>query len=238
MSDEILPPLLYKYCTYCETDHPLTSAYWSGVGRNPRCKYQTKTRRLNNLEEARCKDRERKRIQRLNNPEGHKAATKRYYEKHKEDLKAKHKAYVQANIETLRTKRKQYWADNRSLMAERKRARIAKSRARDRERYKTDIKFVLTKRLRVRLRKALKGNYKKGSAIRDLGCSVDELKIHLESKFTKGMSWDNYGEWHIDHIRPLSSFDLTDAEQLKQACHYTNLQPLWAADNLSKGNSQ
>lgn len=70
-----------------------------------------------------------------------------------------------------------------------------------------------------------------------LGCSVEELKKHLESKFQPGMTWDNHGlhGWHIDHIKPLASFDLTDLEQVRQACHYTNLQPLWAKDNLRKG---
>lgn len=79
---------------------------------------------------------------------------------------------------------------------------------------------------------------KSGSAIRDLGCSMEELKVYLESKFQPGMSWDNYSftGWHIDHIIPLSSFDLTDPEQFKQACHYTNLQPLWAEDNFKKSN--
>lgn len=69
-------------------------------------------------------------------------------------------------------------------------------------------------------------------------CNVyktDELRAHLEAQFQAGMSWDNYGEWHIDHIKPLASFDLEDTDQLKLACHYTNLQPLWAKDNLSKG---
>ena len=90
--------------------------------------------------------------------------------------------------------------------------------------------------LRSRLNKAIKGNYKTGSAVRDLGCSIKELKKYLESKWQQGMSWDNYGEWHIDHIKPLNSFDLEDEEQLKEACHYTNLQPLWAKDNLKKGS--
>lgn len=58
---------------------------------------------------------------------------------------------------------------------------------------------------------------------------------HLEAQFAPGMTWENRGEWHVDHIRPLASFDLTDPEQLRTASHYTNLQPLWASDNLAKG---
>jgi hypothetical protein len=99
-------------------------------------------------------------------------------------------------------------------------------------------KNKISHNLRRRLQKALKGNFKSGSAVRDLGCSIEELKRHLESQFKPGMSWNNYGRdgWHIDHIIPLSKVDLSDREQLKKVCHYTNLQPLWAIDNLSKGN--
>jgi hypothetical protein len=67
------------------------------------------------------------------------------------------------------------------------------------------------------------------------GCTVPELMAHLSSKFQPGMTWDNYGKWHIDHKRPLAAFDLTDPAQLATACHYTNLQPLWASDNIRKG---
>jgi hypothetical protein len=102
---------------------------------------------------------------------------------------------------------------------------------------KSNINYLLKKRLRTRLWHSLKNNQKSGSAVSDLGCSIAELKIHLESLFELGMTWDNYGEWHIDHIKPLSSFDLSIPEQFKDACHYTNLQPLWAKDNLIKGNS-
>jgi hypothetical protein len=84
--------------------------------------------------------------------------------------------------------------------------------------------------LRVRLRRVVRT----GSAVKNLGCSVSEFLVHLEAKFTEGMSWNNYGKWHIDHIRPLSSFDLTDPLQLAAACNYKNLQPLWAFDNISK----
>ena len=78
---------------------------------------------------------------------------------------------------------------------------------------------------------------KTSSVSRLLGCTGKELVAHLESKFQPGMTWENRGfkGWHIDHIRPLSSFDLTDPAQLAAACHYTNLQPLWWRDNLSKG---
>lgn len=90
--------------------------------------------------------------------------------------------------------------------------------------------------LRRRLNNALKNKQKSGSAIKDLGCTIVEFMIHIESKFQLGMSWDNYGKWHIDHIKPLSKFDLTKRAELLEACHYSNLQPLWAKDNLSKGS--
>jgi hypothetical protein len=106
------------------------------------------------------------------------------------------------------------------------------------EKKKKSITYKLAHILRNRIGNSLKGNVKKGSAVRDLGCTVPELKQHLESKFKDGMTWDNYGlyGWHIDHIRPLASFDLTDQKDFLKACHYSNLQPLWAKDNLSKGS--
>ena len=102
---------------------------------------------------------------------------------------------------------------------------------------KTDIQYKLSENLRHRLRNAIQSNQKVGSAVKDLGCTIDELKTYLESKFKPSMTWDNYGYygWHIDHIKPLASFDLTDRKQFLEACHYTNLQPLWANENLSKG---
>ena len=69
-----------------------------------------------------------------------------------------------------------------------------------------------------------------------VGCTVQELRDHLESKFTDGMSWENHGEWHVDHIKPCASYALADEAQQKECFHYTNLQPLWANDNMSKGS--
>lgn len=92
--------------------------------------------------------------------------------------------------------------------------------------------------LRSRLNQAIKNNQKAGSAVADLGCSVEELRAYLESKFEPGMTWENHSltGWHIDHIKCLDSFDLSDREQLKEACNYANLQPLWAKENIKKSN--
>jgi hypothetical protein len=105
------------------------------------------------------------------------------------------------------------------------------------ERYNTDVGFKLRMVLRSRVRMALfKTSSRKSYKTEELiGCDVESLKLYLERQFNGGMSWDNHREWHIDHIIPCASFDLTDPEQQKQCFHYTNLQPLWAFDNLSKG---
>lgn len=94
--------------------------------------------------------------------------------------------------------------------------------------------------LRQRMNKALTNNSKAGSAVRDLGCSISEFRQYIESKFQPGMSWGNYGkgreDWSLDHIVPLSRFDLTDREQFLRAAHYSNMQPLWHRENCSKGD--
>ncbi len=94
----------------------------------------------------------------------------------------------------------------------------------------------ITENLRRRTRAVLEGINKSDNTLALIGCSPKELKKHLESLFTKGMSWSNYGKWHIDHIKPCSSFDLTIESQQRECFNYQNLQPLWARDNLSKGN--
>jgi hypothetical protein len=78
--------------------------------------------------------------------------------------------------------------------------------------------------------------YKRCKTMELTGCSLEELTQYIESKFITGMSWENYGEWHIDHIRPCASFNLEDIEEQKKCFHWSNLQPLWAKDNLRKGS--
>lgn len=91
--------------------------------------------------------------------------------------------------------------------------------------------------LRTRLHNALRGNEKSGNTISLLGCSIIALKEYLTNRFKNGMNWDNYGEWHIDHIVPCAKFDLRHPEEQKKCFHYTNLQPLWALDNILKSDN-
>ena len=106
------------------------------------------------------------------------------------------------------------------------------------KKYYSDIQYKLSENLRSRLRRAIKNNQRAGSAVKDLGCTIGELKQYIESLFTGGMTWDNWTNrgWHIDHKIPLDLFDLSDREQFLKACHYTNLQPMWWLENLEKSN--
>jgi len=106
------------------------------------------------------------------------------------------------------------------------------------ERFKIDPSYKIGFNLRRRIRYVLKNNIKVDKTLNLIGCSVEELWKYLESKFQLGMTRENHGKntWHIDHIRPLSSFDMSKPEQQREAFHYTNLQPLWASDNLKKYN--
>ena len=160
---------------------------------------------------------------------------KRYLANKEEENKRSKENY---NIEYYR----QYREINREKINRQSRARKANNKDIDsinrKERRKTDINYLLITRLRSRIACAIRDKTKKtGSSVRDLGCSIGDFKLHLESLFQEEMSWENYGRtgWHIDHIIPLSSFDLTNREELLKACNYTNLQPLWAKDNLHKG---
>ena len=99
---------------------------------------------------------------------------------------------------------------------------------------KTNIKARIAHNLRTRIGNAIRKGYKGGSAVRDLGCSIEKFQKYIASKFVNGMSWKNYGKWHLDHIKALSNFDLTNPIEFAIAAHYTNYQPLWAIDNLIK----
>jgi hypothetical protein len=101
----------------------------------------------------------------------------------------------------------------------------------------TDPEYKLKHNLRSRLRKALKGTIKYQSTIELVGCSTEKLRGYLQAKFKDGMTWENYGPvWHVDHIIACANFDLTKKDQQEKCFHYTNLQPLWALENIRKGS--
>jgi hypothetical protein len=105
-----------------------------------------------------------------------------------------------------------------------------------RREYRKNPAVRLAKNLRDRLLSVLRGKVRSGESVRQLGCSAAEAVVHLERQFRPRMTWKNWGRvWHVDHIRPLASFDLTEPEQLRQACHFTNLRPLYRVENLAKG---
>lgn len=159
---------------------------------------------------------------------------KAYNESNKDKRKVQKKVYYEANKDKIKV----YYNSNKDKIKVYRKANRDKINSYIKNKKKTDIQFKLSCNLRARLHSAINGNYKSGSAVKDLGCSIKELKQYLESKFLPGMTWDNWAldGWHIDHIKPLSDFDLTDRQQFLEACHYTNLQPLWATDNLSKSD--
>lgn len=101
--------------------------------------------------------------------------------------------------------------------------------------YRKRPEVRIANNLRNRIRTLLKKRNSRYQGKNELiECTKEEFLQHLESQFKPGMTWENYGEWHVDHVQPLCSFDLTDEEQLKKASHYTNLRPLWSYENAEK----
>lgn len=145
--------------------------------------------------------------------------------------------------EKIKKQTQQYYINNKEIVSERNRNyskfhyEINKDHYKSymTERYKNNSQTKLASLLRVRLNNALKKSVKLYKTTKLLGCSINEYKQHLESQFKLGMDWENHGViWEIDHIKPCSSFDLTNVEQQKQCFHYTNLQPLFKTTEIAK----
>jgi hypothetical protein len=162
---------------------------------------------------------EGEKLRRIKNPDEYKI----WYDKNREDRNKWRIKYYQTNKEKILTQNKKYVGNNRINR---------------KKKYNEDslfkIRHILSCRIRYLLK--LKSLDKKESFNNILGCSTTYLKEHLEKQFIEGMSWENHGlyGWHIDHIIPLSS--AKTEEEIYKLCHYTNLQPLWAKDNLQKSN--
>lgn len=203
---------------------------------------QSKVYYLKNKEKRLQKIKEYK----LNNIDKIKKSNKNYQIKNKEEILKKQKEYRENILDKEKSKeyQKNYYENNKEIIIEKNKLNYHKNRENikirqrnyQRERRKKDINYKIKCNLRNRLYCAVKTNQKLGSAVKDLGCSVEKFKLWIEMHWSKEMSWDNYGQkgWHIDHITPLCQFDLTDSYQFIKASHFTNLQPLWAEDNYSK----
>ena len=203
-----------------------------------KCRRQEAEWRDVNRESMRKRDRDRYK----NNPVDRERRRKRSASAETHEYK---KAYDSAHRDEISKKAKERRAKNPSLYRER--VKTWRSNNRDKvnaneRRYmaerRRDPVFRLQSNLRRRVSRAITRGGKSDKTMSLLGCSMEKMMAHLESQFQQGMTWENYGinGWHVDHIIPCSSFDLTNCEQQRKCFHFTNLQPLWAEDNLKKSN--
>jgi hypothetical protein len=161
---------------------------------------------------------------------------KRYYKKNQEKIKQQAKDFRDNNPEYMTIWRR----NNIEKVKKQKLSWVQKNRIninkKERHKRKINPAYKIKKNLRRRVNQVIKKQNKSKSTMDLIGCSIYELLKHIENQFTTGMTWDNYGKWHIDHIKPCASFDLTKKKQQEICFHYTNLQPLWEVDNIRKGD--
>lgn len=182
------------------------------------------------------------------NPERKKATNKIYHEQNADRVKiARHLHYVD-NRESILARNKTFRDGHKDQLRVARQAKKEidpdrerkRNRKWEREMRTTNIGFKLRGNLRRRLGTVLKNKKKNGSAVSELGCTVEDLRNHLESRFTAGMSWENYGkkpgQWSIDHIMPLTAFNLEEKQHFLLANFYLNLRPLWHIENCSKND--
>lgn len=153
-----------------------------------------------------------------------------YREERREKNREYAKKYRQENKERVKEYQKHWYEENKERVKER-------TRKYKKKQWQSDPIFRLKNNLRRRTARAFRDEgFSKNSKTKEmLGVEWEIVKKHIERQFTKGMNWDNYGEWHIDHIIPLSS--AKTEEEVVKLCHYSNLQPLWAEDNFSKSDN-
>jgi hypothetical protein len=186
------------------------------------------------LSAARAARRDQMRRWRASNPEKWRSIQAKFYARNRTQVREQQRQYAAATRDKKANYMRKYRAENRK--------RVVESNWRCvRRRLSLDPAYRLLRALRVRLCAAVRGTYRSGSAVRDLGMPVAEFKARLEAQFLPGMAWENWGKgegkWQIDHFFPLAAADLSDRAQLLAVCNYRNLQPLWFADNVAKGDS-
>lgn len=218
-----------KICSKCKTEKE-TDGFFKDKTKKDGCSSFCKT-----CDKARLRDKEKKKEMNRKYREANLKKIKEYekqrWQANMDEAKERNRIYREKNRETLNAKCREYHKIHKKELTK-------KATERNKLRRQIDINYRLKLSLRSRLHEALNGRTKLEATIKLLGCSVPELEVYLESKFINGMSWSNYGRkgWHIDHIVPCNSFDLTKLEEQQKCFHYTNLQPLWYLDNLIKGD--
>lgn len=168
-------------------------------------------------------------VYRENNLDKVKYSMKKNYEKNRESLLEYKKEYHRKHKDKYQSMNKIYQIENKDRINFMKKEYISNKR-------KNDNLFKLKESISGLIRYSIKhrGYYKKSRTEEILGCTIEEFKNYLESLFLDSMSWENYGEWHLDHIIPVSWAEGED--EVIKLNNYKNFQPLWAKDNLSKGN--
>lgn len=209
-----------KFCTYCNLE--FNSCHFDKKG-------ECKVRKSDRFKEWRLLNRDRLNKKMKDWHAQNKEKDLTWNAANKDKKSASSKKWKTKNKDKISVYNKSYRKENKT--------KINKLKTKYYHQKKTDPIFKITINLKNKISKAVRGRCSKSFHLNYLGCTAEELKIYLENQFQSGMTWDNYGPkgWHIDHIRPMCSFDLSNHEELKEACHYTNLQPLWAIDNLKKG---
>lgn len=235
-----------KICKKCGIDKPFED-YGDNKknvdGKAIYCKECERQRGIEYRKKNREKVNQSSKNWRKNNPETYKNTIGKYLEKNpnmlsSERLKVyrqdeefrkktsdRRKKYYQANIEEQRKKSKEYYHNN-------KKSSRVKNNDWKKKKMKEDGFFRMKKNLRDRIREYLINSGKSKRTMDIVGLDKITFRTYIENKFIGGMSWENYGTWHLDHIKPLCS--AKDNEEALLLNHYTNLQPLWAEDNLKK----
>ena len=241
-----------KVCRVCGKELPITE-YWKSSkakdGLESRCKTCLKEKNKKLYYEHQQERRESVKRWHEEHKEHDKLKNKLYREKHREELNEKKKAYRKDNAKKVkmyadahREEQKAYRDIHKSELKEYQKNYRENNKEKIREYYKTKRKTDIQYKLKCnylrsisRIIKTQKVSPKQEELI---GCDFATFKNHIESLFSGGMNWNNYGinGWCIDHITPISSFDLTDIEQVKMCFNYKNTQPLWAKDNIKKGD--
>ncbi len=172
------------------------------------------------------------------------AYRKAYYQKNKDRELENHKKWVEKNPDLFRTIKRKcdagYRIKNATEIAGHRRSSGAKAlrNKRNKMQYRSNVLHRAECLERSRFKQALKRKLFSDVILIMCGCSLVELRTYIESKFTGGMTWENYGAWHIDHIIPVRYFDLTITENVGKCFHFSNLQPLWAKDNFLKSANE